>query len=164
MDYQEDEMKQKAVIFDIDGTLANCDHRIHHLLKQPKDWDSFFSEMKKDSLNKGVASIYNDFIRNGNYEILVVTGRPVKYIHDTILWFRGNNLIYPVYGTNKEKPRFFFRAKDDFTDDDIMKKKIYNEQIKDKYEVLFVIEDRQRVVDMWRSLGLTCLQCKKGNF
>ena len=161
---REKEMKKKAVIFDIDGTLANCDHRIHHIKKNPKDWDGFFSDMKKDSLNEGIASIYRKFILDKNIEVLVVTGRPIKYKEDTIFWFHDNQLMYHPVGDSKYKPFFFFRANDDFTDDDIMKKKIYNEHIKDKYDVLFVVEDRNRIVRMWRDLGLTCLHCADGDF
>lgn len=36
--------------------------------------------------------------------------------------------------------------------------------IKDKYDVLFAIDDRSSVVDMWRDLGLVCLQCAEGAF
>lgn len=36
--------------------------------------------------------------------------------------------------------------------------------IKDKYNVLGIFDDRQQVVDMWRSLGLKCFQVEPGNF
>lgn len=39
--------KRNAIIFDIDGTLANLDHRLRHILKEPKDWDAFYSDMTK---------------------------------------------------------------------------------------------------------------------
>jgi hypothetical protein len=34
----------------------------------------------------------------------------------------------------------------------------------DKRKVLFVVEDRNRVVEMWRKEGLVCLQCAPGEF
>lgn len=34
----------------------------------------------------------------------------------------------------------------------------------DKSRILFVVEDRSRVVEMWRSEGLVCLQCAPGEF
>jgi hypothetical protein len=34
----------------------------------------------------------------------------------------------------------------------------------DKSKILFVVEDRNRVVEMWRSEGLVCLQCAPGEF
>ena len=37
------------IIFDIDGTLLNIQHRVHFLHKTPPDWESFNGEMSKDS-------------------------------------------------------------------------------------------------------------------
>jgi hypothetical protein len=34
----------------------------------------------------------------------------------------------------------------------------------DETKVLFVVEDRNRVVEMWREEGLVCLQCAPGEF
>ena len=62
-------MKKKAVIFDIDGTSANGEHREHYLQHSPKDWKGFFSEMKKDKLNESVACIYRKFLFDRDYEI-----------------------------------------------------------------------------------------------
>ena len=39
----------KIVLCDIDGTVANNDHR-QHLLRNYKDWDKFFSKLSEDSL------------------------------------------------------------------------------------------------------------------
>ena len=36
------------IIFDIDGTLLNIQHRVHHLHKTPPDWKSFNSSMGGD--------------------------------------------------------------------------------------------------------------------
>ena len=38
----------KAVIFDIDGTLADCSHRLHHVTGDKRDWNKFFAEMSED--------------------------------------------------------------------------------------------------------------------
>lgn len=40
----------KAVIFDIDGTLADLSHRLHHVSGKPKNWDAFFAEADRDAL------------------------------------------------------------------------------------------------------------------
>ena len=45
-----------------------------------------------------------------------------------------------------------------------VKREIYEREIKDKYNVIGVFEDRQQCVDMWRSLGLTCFQVAKGDY
>ena len=48
--------------------------------------------------------------------------------------------------------------------DAIVKREIYETHIKDKYQVDYVLYDRNQVVEMWRSLGLTCLQVADGDF
>jgi hypothetical protein len=56
------------------------------------------------------------------------------------------------------------RKSGDYRKDYEVKKEIYETYIKDKFNVLCVLDDRQSVVDMWRSLGLTCLQVNYGDF
>lgn len=58
----------------------------------------------------------------------------------------------------------FMRKDGDMRNDAIIKKEIYEENIKGRYEVLFVLDDRNRVVDFWRSIGLICLQVAPGDF
>jgi len=48
--------------------------------------------------------------------------------------------------------------------DSVVKREMFDEFIKDKYNVLFVVDDRDQVVEMWRSMGLTCLQVNYGDF
>lgn len=52
----------------------------------------------------------------------------------------------------------------EFISDQVLKLRIYEQNIKDKFDVLFVIDDRKSVVDMWRRNGLVCLQCAEGEF
>ena len=39
----------KCFLIDIDGTVANGDHRLHHILKEPKAWDNYFLECGNDT-------------------------------------------------------------------------------------------------------------------
>ena len=60
------------------------------------------------------------------------------------------------------------RITGDGRNDTIVKKELYEENIKGNYEILFVLDDRNSekypVVGMWRELGLTCFQVADGNF
>ena len=56
------------------------------------------------------------------------------------------------------------RKEGDHRRDSIVKKEIYDTLIKDEFDVEFVLDDRQQVVDMWREIGLKCLQVAEGNF
>ncbi len=60
--------------------------------------------------------------------------------------------------------RVIMRKFKDFRPDDEVKLDLYEEFIEPDYEVRLVLDDRQRVVDMWRRIGLRCLQVDVGDF
>lgn len=159
-------MKQNAIICDLDGTLCNIDHRIKYIDGSlgKKDWDRFYSECGNDKANEWCLHIINSFVSLRNVltpsmKILFVTGRPEKIKDITIEWI-GKHFERHF----KNDYEIFMRKNNDFRKDCIIKKEIYEEHIKDKYDVLFCLEDRQQVVDMWRSLRLVCLQCDEGKY
>jgi hypothetical protein len=56
------------------------------------------------------------------------------------------------------------REAGDSRKDSIVKQELYERHIKPSYDVFVVLDDRNQVVDMWRSLGLVCLQVAPGDF
>jgi len=78
-----------------------------------------------------------------------------KYRKRTNDWLTKNGVWYDF---------MLMRKDDDTRQDYIIKEELYKEGIKPHYKVLFVVDDRQQVVDAWRKLGLTCLQCAHGNY
>ena len=147
-------MKQ-AYIFDIDNTLSDCTHRLCHLQSDPKNWDSFYGSIDDDKPIKSVINVAEALDKAG-FSILLVTGRPDNLMIDTVGWFKWN--------TNLKIGGLFFREKGDHRPDTEVKKELYETQIKDKFEVLGVFEDRDSVVKMWRSLGLKCFQVAEGSY
>jgi hypothetical protein len=89
--------------------------------------------------------------------ILLVTGRPEKYRRTTEKWLKERIHLWHQY-------TLFMRPDNDNTPDEILKKKIYTEQIRPFYDVQLVLDDRTKVVKMWRSLGLECWQVAEGDF
>lgn len=145
-------MKQKAIIVDLDGTLCDTTHR-QHFMEGTKRWKSFYENMVHDKPNLWCLSLIDGM--RGIAEIVFVSGRPDSYYEHTQDWLRKHGLhIWPL----------FMRKEDDFRKDSIIKTELYNTHIRDQYDVLFCVDDRQQVVDAWRDLGLTCLQCAKGDF
>lgn len=145
------------IIFDIDGTLANIEHRLHHIEGEKKNWDAFNDAMLGDRLNKHVAAVYYAMCGVGaqsQHPSIFVTGRPETHLLHTKHWLHEHSL-HPNY--------LYMRPKGDYRSDYIVKKEIY-----DKYicgaPILFVMDDRQQVVDMWRSLKLKCFQVQKGDY
>lgn len=142
----------KAIIVDLDGTLCNVDHRLHFVRDKRKNWNKFFLELVNDPINVWCHEIIKRF---SDYQILLVSGRPEDHRDITEQWLEEKGIEYKS---------LHMRKTGDFRKDDIVKTEIYNSFIKDNYDVLFTIDDRKQVVDMWRSLGLVCLQCAEGNF
>ena len=56
------------------------------------------------------------------------------------------------------------RQAGDNRDDRIVKREIYEREIKGRYNVRFVLDDRNKVVALWRDLGLPCFQVADGDF
>jgi hypothetical protein len=147
-------MSNLAIIVDIDGTLADCSHRLHFLQKKPQDWQAFNKEIMKDPVNMWCEYLL-DCVAHFETQILLVTGRTEELRSETRKWLDINTVVY-----NK----LFMRKKGDRREDYLVKEEIYKNHIDQIYNVMFVLEDRKQVVDMWRRLGLTCLQCAPGEF
>lgn len=139
--------ERKIVIFDIDGTLAKMNDR------SPFDW----SRVGEDKPKIPIINILKMFTCCcSSYEIFLFSGRDEVCREITENWLYENGI---------EFKQLFMRSKGDIRKDAIVKKELFNNHIKGKYEVLAVFDDRQQVVDMWRNeLGLTCLQVAEGNF
>ena len=137
-----------AVIFDIDGTLANIDHRKHFILDRETNWQKFFDEAINDGVYADVAALA-DTLHNCKFPILLVSGRPDSHRTITEEWLR-NNFI--------EHEELHMRKAGDYRQDSVVKKEILA-GLRERYHIWFVVDDRQQVVDMWRAEGLTCLQC-----
>lgn len=143
----------KTVIFDIDGTLANCKHRQVHLQEKPKNWKLFNDLMHLDTVYKDVADLIPRF--NGDHHIILVSGRESSMRKVTEQWLDDNDIYYDY---------LFMRGFNDYRDDPIIKQEIYETYIKPYTVVDYVFDDRLRVCERWRSLGLRCLQVQEGNF
>lgn len=138
---------KNLIICDIDGTLADVGHRLHFVTKKPKNWKGFFEAMIKDSLNVWCAVLLQAMARQG-YKIFLVSGRPEDYRSHTEEWLKKHKVTYD---------KLLMRKAGDFRKDDIVKRELLYKIGKEK--ILFVVDDRQSVVDMWRKEGLLCLQC-----
>lgn len=136
-----------TIICDIDGTLA--------LLNGRHIYDA--SLVHTDLVNKPVywllESLYTRY-KKSNLKIIFVSGRDEQFRPETEAWLQKNNILYS---------NLYMRPKGDKRQDALVKKEIFEKYLKD-LNIAFVLDDRQRVVNMWRSLGLTVFQVAEGNF
>jgi predicted kinase len=131
-----------GIIVDLDGTLALTD------MKYPAAYDR---DYRTDRLNAPVAMVVDAMQAEG--AVLIVTGREgtEENLAQTYEWLSANQINYN---------HLFHRAEGDNRDDAIVKKELYLKHIQGNWEIDFVLDDRPRVVRMWRAeLGLTVLQC-----
>ena len=149
-------MKSKAYIFDIDGTIADCSHRLHFIAGEHKDWDAFYAACKDDKPIDDVCRIFRTLQAHA-LPLLLLTGRPNKTAKDTLLWLAYNQM----WTTPSD---LYMRKDGDHRPDYVVKREIYEQEIKDKYDVVGIFEDRDSCVKMWRELGLTCFQVADGSY
>jgi len=140
------------VVFDIDGTLAKIDHRLHHVKKKPKDWTSFDAEISQDEVNEPVAEVMRSM--SSRNLILLASGRNERSRSKTEEWLSLHNL------DNYQK--LYMRPKLDYRCDSIVKKDILGQIIVDYGKPDMVFDDRPRVVNMWRENGIFVLDVYQG--
>ena len=126
--------------------------------KKKPDWKSFYKDCVND---KPIAPTIDLLCALQEYgaKVIFITGRPCKYMNETIQWLEKY--------TDEPVKSLYMRLNDDHRPDYIVKKEIYETQIKPNLKnesVWGVFEDRKQCVDMWRSLGLTCYQVADGNY
>jgi predicted kinase len=132
-----------ACIFDIDGTLSNSSQR--------KIFD--FKECINDKVIGPVAYILKAIVTHKwGIAVIIVSGREEICRKETEEWLRKNNIYYTHLYMRKEK---------DYRDDTIVKKEIYDEYIKDNYNIDFVVDDRPSVIQMWIDMGLYVFNCNQ---
>lgn len=137
-----DNGKECAIICDLDGTLALHDGR------SPYDT----GKCDTDILCNEVASILTNMVGH----IIFVSGRDEQFREMTKAWLDKNFTGKPY--------ELYMRPLSDRREDSIVKEELFNTYIKGRFNIRFVLDDRNRVVNMWRRIGLKCLQVAEGDF
>ena len=134
----------KAIIVDIDGTLAHMTNR------GPYDTSKYADDAIDPVIRELVNYLAHDYI------ILVTSGRSENFRKVTSDWLDKHHVQFD---------RLIMRPADDPNGrDDIVKNYLYETRIKGFYNVVLSIDDRDRVVDMWRAKGIKTLQAERGDF
>jgi hypothetical protein len=151
-------MNNKTIIVDLDGTLALNKHRFHYIDKKlvnKPNWSAYFEACDKDQPNTSVIESIKALKASGN-KIHIFSARGDIVRNKTIEWLDKYNIPYD---------QLTMREMDSFTPDEELKKSwlmSYYPNYKEK--ILCVFDDRDKVVKMWRSMGLSCFQVAEGDF
>lgn len=132
------EGSRKAIICDIDGTLAHFNGR------SPYD----FTKVSEDTKDGKIHQLL-DYYRNDGYVIILMSGRDSVCRKDTEEWLRKHKVTYDY---------LYMRPEGDSQKDFVIKLNLFNEHVRDRWDVELVIDDRLRVCRMWHSLGLKLLR------
>lgn len=149
-------MKQ-VVIVDLDGTLALNQHRYHLIDKKlgKPNWEKYFLACDKDLLNIPVAESIKA-LRGSGYKIHIFSARGKIAYETTMKWLEKHSIPFD---------QLTMREVGDFTPDEELKQSwLLSKYPNYSRDILCVFDDRDKVVEMWRSLGLSCFQVAPGNF
>ena len=151
--------KPRAIICDLDGTLYDSRERQARCFPpgEKRDFDRWNREALTDAPNLWCAELVHAMRSIGAFPIFV-SGRDAAYENDTALWLKE------FLNLNREDYLLYMRPTGDYRRDTDLKQQIYEQQIRDNWDVRFCIDDRRCVVDRWREMGLVCLQCAEGNY
>jgi predicted kinase len=149
-----------CVIVDVDGTIAHNDgHR---------DWYDYNKVIndKPIQTNIDIIQSYIDAyrVRNLNLKVFILSGREDCCIRDTEEWISANTQLLELSPPSRLTTTILMRKTGDTRSDEIVKRELYEEHIKGKYNVEIIWDDRDRVVNMWRNEGLRCHQVANGDF
>lgn len=136
-----------TIVIDLDGTLADIDHRLPLIRRSPPNYEAFFAAVGDDRLNGWCRELMRAF--RGRYRVVLVSGRPERTRSESEAWLRRQDVPYDDL--------ILVRADGDFRPDDFLKRSWLRQYRPER--ILFAVDDRQRVVDMWRTEGVVCLQC-----
>lgn len=150
------------IIFDLDGTLADCEHRRHFIdwnktdysipYDQWKpDWKSFFEACDKDKPIIPVCDLLRDLSPEYEYEIW--SGRCESVRDKTEVWIQ--DWLHCSFNSNKLKMRPIGNTEPD----DQLKQMWLHETIAEGKTIDFVFDDRPKVIRMWRRHGIFVFNC-----
>lgn len=146
--------KRQAIIVDIDGTIANIEHRTHFVRgPDKKNWKDFFANMDKDTPNEWCKDLINRY--KEDHLIVLCSGRPDSYREVTEQWLKKHNIFFD---------ELYMRPRDDQRADSIIKEIILDFELSPRYNITMWIDDRKQVIDKIRERGIFVLDCAGGAY
>lgn len=161
----------RNVIFDLDGTLALCDHRRHHVEGSVKNWNAFFAECDRDTVNEPIARLFRFYRDSPLHRVWILSGRSgtEETERKTIEWLVYNNLTPVIFNAhfvamNEAAQRVQMRKQGDKRPDVEVKLEMIRQHGLTPENTEIVFDDRNCMVNAWRLWGFQCCQVADGDF
>lgn len=158
-------MDRNVAIFDLDGTLANIEHRTHFVRgpRKQRNWKKFFEACVDDVPKWDVIDTLHG-LRLANWHVEIWSGRSDAVREQTVNWLLDKAMI-PTQDVNSLGVPLRMRPDGDFTRDSDLKSGFLSDFWQTHLRPPTIIfDDRDQVVEMWRARGITCAQIAPGDF
>lgn len=145
---------KKDIIFDLDGTLADVEHRLHFIKDEdPPKWEKFFKACTEDAVIFEMERLYNHFAGLKDHRVRIWTGRSDMVEEETRQWLKdhGLNGYYELRMRKEGDHRPDYKIKKEWLED------IGYGRAK------LIFEDRQQVIDMWQENHEVVIPVKHGS-
>jgi phosphoglycolate phosphatase-like HAD superfamily hydrolase len=150
-------MSKGIYIVDLDGTIADCTHRLHYIKGKHSNYRKFFSECVNDTPIHSVITVV-EALGEAGHRIVFLSGRSDEVQRQTFGWLQQYVYLRPTV--------LYMRKEGDTRPDEVIKPELL-EQVKKDFpneEILGFFDDRKRVVDVWRKMGYKVFHVAEGNF
>lgn len=144
--------KRSAVIVDVDGTVALMG-KGEEGRRKPYEWH----RVGEDDPNWPIILLVTT-LRAAGFWVICISGRDEECREATEKWLLLHGVV------RRDEVQLLMRKHGDNRPDEVVKFELYKEHIEPYYHVSYVLDDRNKVIKMWRELGLIVLQVADGDF
>ena len=146
---------QLVYVFDLDGTLADITHRLHHIQGDKKDWRAFFADCVDDKPIGYMLDLAWNLKMGAGKTVIYVSGRSDEVRRETEMWLNSHGAPFG---------RLYMRKAGDHKPDHELKIELLADLRADGYEPVLWFDDRARVVQAIRAAGIPVAQIAEGDF
>jgi hypothetical protein len=133
----------KCLILDLDGTISDCNHRMHLIEGSKKKWNEFFDGCTEDPLVLPVYDIVNKL--SEDLKVVIITSRPERNRNLTVDWLNKHNIKFE---------NLLMRKNNDFRKSPVIKSELLDLTIDNNFEPVYAFEDRTDCAEMFMSRGV----------
>lgn len=143
----------EAIICDLDGTLSIFEYTSGLSIRNAYAAELSESDFICHPVAKAISAFYSTGVK-----VIFLSGRSEECREPTEAFLAR---VCAQYNLSYDK--LLMRKAKDGRSDSIVKREIFDEHLKDKYNIVAVFDDRNSVVQTWRDMGLYVFNCNYRN-